>query len=148
MGQAAETSHHPEEAAISGSSPSPDRPATSRRAHLLLYAILSLLLVYILIVRYLRPLVLSDPIAVEPVLVEQVEQRIDPNTAPWPELARLPGVGESLARKIVAYREQQSKIRPGPVFRRIEDLEPVHGLGPRLLERIAPGLKFPETPRR
>jgi hypothetical protein len=40
---------------------------------------------------------------------------IDPNTAQWFELAQLPGIGESLARKIVAFRE--SARRP-PEFQR------------------------------
>jgi competence protein ComEA len=130
---------------MSATAPGPERPATSQRAHLLLYVLLGLVLVYVLIARYLRPLVLADPIAVVPSRLEQVEQRLDPNTAPWPELARLPGVGESLARRIVAYREEELKHRPGPIFRRLEDLEPVKGIGPTLLERIGPGLKYPES---
>lgn len=58
------------------------------------------------------------------------EFRADLNSADWPELANLPGVGETLARRIVDYRSQH-----GP-FRAVEELENVHGIGPRKLARI------------
>jgi DNA uptake protein ComE-like DNA-binding protein len=126
------------------SSSTPDRPTTSFRAQLVLYALLCGVLVYILIARYLRPLVFADQIAVEPAKVEQVQQRIDPNVAPWPELARLPEVGESLARNIVAYREEQLRRRPPPIFRSVQDLDPVERIGGETLKKIAPWLMFPE----
>lgn len=56
------------------------------------------------------------------------------NTATVSELEGLPGIGPSLAGKIVAYRTQH-----GP-FKRIEDLEKVSGIGPKLLERLRPYL--------
>lgn len=59
---------------------------------------------------------------------------VDINTAPWPELAQLPGVGETLARRMVESRE-----RDGP-FREHADIERVHGMGPILLKRIQPFL--------
>jgi competence protein ComEA len=59
---------------------------------------------------------------------------VDINTAPWPELAQLPGVGETLARRIV-----ESRQRDGP-FRRHADIQRVHGMGPILLEGIRPFL--------
>jgi competence protein ComEA len=67
--------------------------------------------------------------------------RVDINTAPWPELAQLPGVGETLARRIV-----QSRQRHGP-FRRHADIQRIHGMGPVLLERILPFL-LPIPPER
>ena len=63
-----------------------------------------------------------------------VEFRVDINQAAWTELALLPGVGESLARKIVAHREAN-----GP-FRAVDDLRGVRGIGPKTLEAIRPYL--------
>lgn len=60
---------------------------------------------------------------------------VDLNEAQWPELTVLPGVGETLARRIVEHREQH-----GP-FREFEDLRDVRGIGPRTLERLTPYLR-------
>ena len=51
-----------------------------------------------------------------------------------PELAELPGVGETLARRIVEVRRER-----GP-FADHEDLRRVRGIGPRTLERLRPYL--------
>lgn len=56
--------------------------------------------------------------------------QIDLNTAEPRELALLPGVGPILARRIVADR-----ARRGP-FVSLDDLGRVHGIGPRILERV------------
>lgn len=111
------------------------------------YAILGVILVYGLVWRWLRPVVLEDPIQVEPHRVAQVEQRLDPNTATWSELSRLPGIGESLAKAIVAYRESRRAERAeganSVVFRRAEDLDAVRGIGRATIDRIRPNLRFP-----
>ena len=62
----------------------------------------------------------------------QPGQRLDPNLADEVELDRLPGVGRSKARAIV--RDRRAR---GP-FATLDDLERVPGLGPTLLERLAP----------
>jgi competence protein ComEA len=62
--------------------------------------------------------------------------QVEINQASWPEIAQLPGIGETLARRIVEARVQQ-----GP-FRSPEDLRRVHGLGAKTLERIRPYLLF------
>jgi competence ComEA-like helix-hairpin-helix protein len=67
-------------------------------------------------------------------------ERIDPNTAPAVELARLPRVGPALARRIVEDRE-----RNGP-FHRTGDLARVAGVGERLVELAAPHLALPAGP--
>ncbi len=79
-----------------------------------------------------------------------VWQRIDPNTATLHDWTRLPGIGEAMARKIIAYRDAQRSFaasRPGDeaavVFRARCDLEAVSGLSPAAIERIAPHLAFP-----
>jgi competence protein ComEA len=61
--------------------------------------------------------------------------QIDLNQADWPELAQLPGVGETLARRIVEHRQTH-----GP-FQRPEDLCDVRGIGPKTLDRIRPHLQ-------
>ena len=53
----------------------------------------------------------------------------------WPELTQLPGIGETLARRIVESRRQA-----GP-FADHEDIRRVRGIGPRTLERISPYLQ-------
>jgi len=63
-----------------------------------------------------------------------IEFRVDINRADWPELALLPGVGETLARRIV-----ESRRREGP-FLDQRDLLRVPGIGPATLEEIQPPL--------
>ena len=82
-------------------------------------------------------------------------ETIDPNVASEEELDRLPGVGASIAMRIVSDREQNGPFA-GP-----EDLARVPGLGARSVERLRPHLRVtfsgprspagragPETPRR
>jgi|ERR1700733_10356658 len=59
---------------------------------------------------------------------------VDVNSAQWPELAELPGVGPTLARRIVESRQTQ-----GPYLDH-EDLRRVRGIGPATLERMRPYL--------
>jgi competence protein ComEA len=60
--------------------------------------------------------------------------QIDLNEADWPEISQLPGVGETLARRIVESRQAE-----GP-FNDIEELRRVRGIGAKTLERIRPYL--------
>ncbi|RIK80777.1 MAG: hypothetical protein DCC67_08900 [Planctomycetota bacterium] len=60
--------------------------------------------------------------------------QVDVNRAEWPELVQLPGVGQTLAQRIVAERRQDG------AFRDWDDLRRVSGLGPRTLQRIKPYL--------
>jgi len=57
-------------------------------------------------------------------------ERLDVNAATEAELEKLPGVGPSLARRIVEYRG-----RHGP-FVAVDSLVRVWGIGPRTLERL------------
>ena len=68
------------------------------------------------------------------------DARIDPNTASEAELTLLPGIGPSLAGRIVADRAAR-----GP-FERIEDLDRVKWIGPSLIERMRPYLVIEEAP--
>ncbi len=60
---------------------------------------------------------------------------VDVNKADWPELAQLPGVGEKLAQRIIAARDER-----GP-FLDHADLRRVRGIGPKTLEKIRPYLR-------
>ena len=131
--------------------PNHDPLRTLRNVHLLCYALLGLVFLYVIIARYALPLIFDDTVGIEPARVRQVEQRIDPNTASWAELARLPGIGEVLAKRIVAYRDQRrAALGPdGPsavVFSSPEDLGAVPGIGDGKIERFADCLKLPRTP--
>jgi competence protein ComEA len=63
--------------------------------------------------------------------------RIDPSRASASELVRLPGIGPSLAGRIVADRDQHGG------FPTAEALLRVRGIGPKTLERIRGFLSFP-----
>jgi len=55
---------------------------------------------------------------------------VDVNQADWSELAQLPGIGETLAKRIVESRQMQ-----GP-FLDHSDLQRVRGIGPRTVESL------------
>ena len=63
-----------------------------------------------------------------------IQFAVDINTADWPELSQLPGVGETLARRIVEHRAEH-----GP-FMDLEDLQNVRGIGPKTMDRLRPYL--------
>jgi hypothetical protein len=73
-----------------------------------------------------------------------VARGIDPNTAQWFELSQLPGIGESLARRIIEFRVQR-KSDPtisGPVFHSAADLDPISGMGAKTIRRLQPYLRL------
>ena len=146
-------------------------PASSRTpwaVHVACYVLLALLLAWILVQRYLRPMVLEPGIAVAASCpagaqnaassppASPLDQRIDPNTASWSEMTRLPRIGEQIAKRIVEYRESHraaavpasdSGIATSPpVFTCPQDLAKVRGIGPKTVELISPHLKFPSPP--
>lgn len=59
---------------------------------------------------------------------------VDVNTASEHELVAVPGIGESLARRIVQFREKN-----GP-YQRIDDLLKVQGIGEKSLQKLRPFL--------
>ncbi len=61
--------------------------------------------------------------------------RINVNTAPASDLQLLPGVGPTLADRIIAERAARS-------FTDAADLRRVSGIGEKLPDRIAPHVKF------
>jgi competence protein ComEA len=58
--------------------------------------------------------------------------QIDVNHAEWPELIQLPGIGPTLALRLIDDRRQRGE------FRSVDDLTRVHGIGPLKLQRIRP----------
>ncbi len=66
----------------------------------------------------------------------QPGQTLDVNTASESELTSLPGVGPSLARRIVEYRTAN-----GP-FQTVDDLQNVSGIGPSKFDKMAPFIKL------
>ncbi len=67
---------------------------------------------------------------------------IDPNKARWYEIAQLPGLGETVAKRWVTHR--QSRGSQQPAFARPSDLTRINGIGQKTLRRIAPFLRFPD----
>lgn len=63
-----------------------------------------------------------------------IDTRIDINSADWPELCLMPGIGEALAHRIVDDRAEN-----GP-FRDLNELRRVRGIGPVTLEGMKPYL--------
>ena len=66
----------------------------------------------------------------------QIEFLVRVNEASWIELAELPDIGETLAKRIVEYREEH-----GP-FHDANELLKVTGIGPKKLAGIRPHLVF------
>ncbi len=58
------------------------------------------------------------------------KSKININVGGINELSNLPGVGESLAKKIIAYREENGK------FKKIDDLKNVTGIGDKKYESL------------
>lgn len=61
---------------------------------------------------------------------------LDVNSASWVEWLQLEGIGETLARRIVAERET------GGAFTSVDDLTRVRGIGPKTVERLRPWLRL------
>jgi competence protein ComEA len=60
--------------------------------------------------------------------------QVDINAADWPELIQLPGIGDTLAKRIIETRQTA-----GP-FAQLDDLRNVKGIGPKIMERLRPYL--------
>jgi competence ComEA-like helix-hairpin-helix protein len=78
---------------------------------------------------------LQDPIEITGVRILlptffDVEKKVNLNEASVQELIELPGIGEVLAARIVAYREEH-----GP-FQSLDALKQVSGIGDKLVEKI------------
>jgi competence protein ComEA len=74
-------------------------------------------------------------VEIERLPARQAEFRIDANSATWVEWGQIEGIGDGLARRIVADREEN-----GP-FRSFDDLARVKGVGPKTLEHLRPWVR-------
>lgn len=77
----------------------------------------------------------SQPIEIERHESRRLDYKIDINTATWVEWIQFEGIGQTLADRIIADREQN-----GP-FESIDDLQRVKGIGPKTIARIRKHLK-------
>ena len=64
----------------------------------------------------------------------QAQFQVDVNRADWPELIQLPGIGETLARRLILEREEN-----GP-YHNLDELTRVSGIGLRTLDKMRPYL--------
>jgi competence protein ComEA len=85
----------------------------------------------------IAPVTTSSPPARPQPGVRQTPRRpvifpINLNTAKMEEFTELPGIGEKLAERIVAYRRVHGR------FRTVEDLREVKGIGKKRMERLRP----------
>lgn len=123
----------------------------TRSLALLCWTLLAVGLVWVLFERWTHPVYLGDHLP--PADRAHLDAwRIDPNTASLAEWSALPGVGQSLAGRIIAYRFERGGAdeRGGPgatVFRSLRDLDAVKGIGPALIRRIEIHLVFPINSR-
>lgn len=76
-----------------------------------------------------KPNPLSDPKNAAP---KPGAVQIDLNAATQAQLEQLPGVGPALAKRIIDDRSAKGR------YTRVEDLDRVRGIGPKLLEKIRP----------
>lgn len=67
---------------------------------------------------------------------QQLIQRLDINTATQAELELLPGIGPTLASRIIAFRDSDGPIRS------LTHLTDVKGIGVRTAEKIEPYIRF------
>jgi DNA uptake protein ComE-like DNA-binding protein len=116
----------------------------SQRVALLI--LVTALFVYLAVRYAFNPAYVSNPQPIEPPRAVELVDRIDPNTADIPTLAALPTLGEKRAKLIVDYREARRARSPnGIVFRRLEDLLRIRGIGPATIDQMEPYLTFPTT---
>ena len=76
--------------------------------------------------------------------VNRLADKINPNTASWASLARLPGIGPGRAKAIIKYRNMWKKNEPGNkiAFRECNDLCRIKGIGQKTVEQIKDYLIF------
>ena len=73
----------------------------------------------------------------------EINEKINPNTADWPSLARLPGIGVKRAKDIINYRNKQNLYdNTSTVFTDYTDLAKINGIGKITCDNIRGYLIF------
>ncbi len=75
-----------------------------------------------------------------PVARRPVTFPLDLNSARMEDFMELPGIGETLAQRMVDYRNSHGE------FRSVEDLRKVRGIGKKRMERLRPLIVIAEAP--
>ena len=123
---------------------SPDgkrRPLWSRRQNVILL-ILAGILVTLTAIRLGCDAGRGNVITINSGNREAIDPRLDVNTASWPSLARLPGLGPKSAKVLVAEREANGPFRSGAdLIRR------VRGIGPATFAKFRNCVRFPPATR-
>jgi len=90
------------------------------------------------------PFYVAQPFVERDIDTRMLADKINPNTATWASLARLPGIGITRARAIVEYREKAkaSGGNKGIVFSCCGDLTKIKGIGPVTVKKIEEYLVF------
>jgi competence protein ComEA len=70
--------------------------------------------------------------AASPTAAASLRKLINVNTAGQGELELLPGIGPALAKRIIDHRAAKG------AFKRVDDLDAVKGIGPKILGRLRP----------
>ncbi len=70
------------------------------------------------------------PIEIDRLPARRYDYQLDVNRATWIEWTVLDGIGETLAKRIVADREERG------AFAKIEDVQRVRGIGPKTWDQI------------
>ena len=75
------------------------------------------------------------------------QSAVNPNTASWASLTRLPGIGPARATKIITYRQAFFQNHPhGEPFPNLQSMRKIKGFGPVTLRNLAPYLRFSTHP--
>ncbi len=121
-----------------------------RRQHLVFIISLSLLFAGVIIHLYHNHLRVNPSLEISIKQIEQPALKVNPNIAPWQELALLPGIGTAKANAIVSFRENQLKRFSSTnlenssisIFKSPQDLNLVPGIGEKTIENISEYLLF------
>ena len=103
------------------------------RKELIVLSIVIVVLITINVVSYIKRENLKKG---HSVLIEEGTIRISINGADAAELEDLPGIGPTLADRIVEYRKR------GGGFKTLEELKEVKGIGDKVFQKILPYIKL------
>src|SRR5438045_6148302 len=100
------------------------------KQRLALSLIISCILLYLLIRHHHNPTYISNPQSENPAPSNQLQDKLNPNTASAADLAALPNIGPAMARRILEDRQQFHHDHPADLpYRELKDLERIKGIG-------------------